>query len=282
MERLAAEQCAVLRRRGTADLSSSPSRWPSRWPVRWSATDGRGSNGPPAEPVLRQHPAGDVPRTPKALWGQLRNTSRWPRSMARRTAQRGVPAPQRRDDLISHLIARAAPCRDPRRCVTFAAAGMVTTREFITSRHGTCSPYDLRARYVTGARRNGWPSCTNCSPRAGGRQPVPMGNREHHRRRREHPGRREGRSSIAATNLDPSAVAPTRARSAGTRWPTESATRTLLRRRRTPLPGRVHRDPGDRHLPDRLSPCPACGCRRAAGAPPAEIASYELAGLRAW
>ena len=59
---------------------------------------------------------------------------------------------QRRDDLISHLLDEG--CTNPEilgECVTFAAAGMITTREFITLVAWHLFSDDaLREAYVTG------------------------------------------------------------------------------------------------------------------------------------
>ncbi|WP_250007304.1 cytochrome P450 [Actinoplanes sp. M2I2] len=62
---------------------------------------------------------------------------------------------RRRDDLISHLIDEG--CNDREilgECVTFAAAGMVTTREFITvAAWHLFTDDELRQRYRTGDER---------------------------------------------------------------------------------------------------------------------------------
>ncbi|HET6533451.1 MAG TPA: cytochrome P450 [Actinoplanes sp.] len=154
MERLAEKQCATLRRRGAADLSElSFALAVAVAGEVVGLTDGRGSMARRLNRFFDNIQPGDVPRTPKVLWGQLRNSFAmaafyW-RDVRPSVASRRR---QRRDDLISHLITEG--CTMPEilgECVTFAAAGMVTTREFITvAAWHLFTDDDLRAAYLRG------------------------------------------------------------------------------------------------------------------------------------
>jgi cytochrome P450 len=129
MERLSAEQCDVLLRRGAADLSALSFQLAVAVAGEViGLTEGRGSMARRLDrffaDVGPQQSARDRLRGSFAVgafyWRDVR-----PAVRARRR--------QRRDDLISHLIGEG--CTKPEilgECVTFAAAGMVTTREFIT------------------------------------------------------------------------------------------------------------------------------------------------------
>jgi cytochrome P450 len=157
MNRLADEQCAVLRRRGEADLS----RLSFALAVAVAGeviglTEGRGSMARRLNRFFDQIPDGSAKRSPKQLWAQLKNSFTmgafyWrdvrPAIRARRT--------ERRDDLISHLIDEG--CHEGEilgECVTFAAAGMVTTREFITVVAWHLFDDDeLRLAYVEGSEK---------------------------------------------------------------------------------------------------------------------------------
>lgn len=157
MERLTDEQCAVLLRRGTADLS----RLSFELAVAVAGevvglTDGRGSMPRRLNRFFDNVSTGGTARTPKQLWGRLRNSFAlaafyWrdvrPNVAARRR--------ERRDDLVSHLIDEG--CTMPEilgECVTFAAAGMITTREFITvTAWHLFSDDGLRAAYVQGTEK---------------------------------------------------------------------------------------------------------------------------------
>ena len=69
-----------------------------------------------------------------------------------------------REDLISHLIAKGRTDQDILiECITYGAAGMVTTQEFIcvTAWHMLKQP-DLRERFLRGEKRNASASSTNC------------------------------------------------------------------------------------------------------------------------
>ena len=152
MHRLAGQQCEVLRRRGAADLSAlsfqlavavaaevvglteSPPGMPRRLDrfFRIPDPDARGLA------AARQKAANNAVLL-SFLWRDVR-----PAVAARRKA--------RRDDLISHLLDEGCTTREILgECVTFAAAGMVTTREFITvAAWHLLTDETLRSRYETG------------------------------------------------------------------------------------------------------------------------------------
>ncbi|GAA4929488.1 cytochrome P450 [Actinoplanes utahensis] len=152
MHRLAGQQCEVLRRRGAADLSAlsfqlavavaaevvglteSPPGMPRRLDRFFRIPDphARGLS------ALRQK-AADNSVLLSFLWRDVR-----PAVAARRR--------KRRDDLISHLLDEGCTTAEILgECVTFAAAGMVTTREFITvAAWHLLTDETLRARYETG------------------------------------------------------------------------------------------------------------------------------------
>ncbi len=135
MERLAQQQCDELRRRGTADISDlsfglavavaaeviglteaggGMAKRLDRFFTRLEVPPGWTSL-----PAIRRM-LGTNMTMAMFFWRDVR-----PSIVARRK--------ERRDDLISHLIDEG--CSDSEilgECVTFAAAGMITTREFIT------------------------------------------------------------------------------------------------------------------------------------------------------
>jgi cytochrome P450 len=157
MERLADEQCAVLLRRGTADLSRlSFSLAVAVAGEVVGLTDGRGSMAKRLNRFFDNVPSTAAPRTPKQLWGRIRNsfamTSFYWRDVRPSVRSRRA---QRRDDLISHLIGEGCTMGEILgECVTFAAAGMVTTREFITvAAWHLFSDDGLRAAYVGGTEK---------------------------------------------------------------------------------------------------------------------------------
>lgn len=132
MNRLADEQCAILRRDRSADLSQlSFALAVAVAGEVIGLTEGRGSMARRLNRFFDDVPTADRPPTRRRwlrnkftvlsfLWRDVR-----PSVAARRR--------NRRDDLISHLLDEG--CTTPEilgECVTFAAAGMVTTREFIT------------------------------------------------------------------------------------------------------------------------------------------------------
>ncbi|WP_433304837.1 cytochrome P450 [Actinoplanes sp. CA-030573] len=151
MNRLAGEQCAELRRRGEADLADLSFKLAVAVAAEVvGLTDaGRGMSrrldnffAEQGNPGWR-HPIKAV----RTLLGQFNLGFFYyfdvrPSIRARRR--------ERRDDLISHLLDEG--CTGPEilgECVTFAAAGMITTREFIVvaAWHLLTDP-ELRERYV--------------------------------------------------------------------------------------------------------------------------------------
>jgi len=154
MERLADEQCATLRRRGEADLSQLS----FNLAVAVAAeVIGLTESGPGMAHRLdlffeeKAHTTGLV-----RAWKNLRSNLNmglfyWldvrPAVDARRR--------QSRDDLISHLLGEG--CHKAEilgECVTFAAAGMVTTREFITvAAWHLFTDERLRAAYTEGGEK---------------------------------------------------------------------------------------------------------------------------------
>ncbi|GGM98234.1 hypothetical protein GCM10010109_02390 [Actinoplanes campanulatus] len=152
MHRLADQQCEVLRRRGAADLSAlsfqlavavaaevvglteSPPGMPQRLD-RFFAIPDPNARGLSA---VRQKAFNNFVLM-SFLWRDVR-----PAVAARRRS--------RRDDLISHLIDEGCNTAEILgECVTFAAAGMVTTREFITvAAWHLLTDETLRERYTTG------------------------------------------------------------------------------------------------------------------------------------
>ncbi|MCA2217693.1 cytochrome P450 [Jidongwangia harbinensis] len=154
MNRLADEQCERLRQHGEMDLSQlSFALAVAVTGEIIGLTEGRGSMARRLNRFF--HNPGDTmdPRTPRGIWNKLRSSYTvgmfyWrdvrPAVAVRRRA--------RRDDLISHLIDEG--CRGSEilgECITFAAAGMVTTREFIVAAvWHLCTDDDLRAAYLNG------------------------------------------------------------------------------------------------------------------------------------
>jgi cytochrome P450 len=157
MGRLADEQCDVLRSRGEADL----------WRLAFSLavnvtceiiglTDGRGSTAIRLNRFFENIPDGRVTRTPRSVWTGLRSNFAMA-SFYWRDVRPSVAARRRRpqDDLITHLIEEG--CSNGEilgECVTFGAAGMVTTREFVTlAAWHLFTDDDLRRAYVTGEEK---------------------------------------------------------------------------------------------------------------------------------
>lgn len=70
----------------------------------------------------------------------------------------------RRDDLISHLLDEGCSATEILgECITFAAAGMVTTREFVNlAAWHLFTDNALRNSYRTKKNPTDWQSCTNC------------------------------------------------------------------------------------------------------------------------
>jgi cytochrome P450 len=156
MHRLAGQQCDRLLRRGEMDLSElSFALAVAVAGEVVGLTEGRGSMAKRLDRFFDN--AGGTPGPawrPGAVWKQLRSSftigSFYWRDVRPAIAARRR---QRRDDLISHLLDEG--CRPGEilgECVTFGAAGMITTREFITvvAWH-LFTDDDLRAAY-TGAQ----------------------------------------------------------------------------------------------------------------------------------
>ena len=158
MERLAEEQCATLVRRGEADVSDLSFQLAVAVAGEViGLTSGRGGMARRLERFFDHVPPADgTPRTAKQWWSQLNNTF----TMAMfywRDVRPAIKArkEQRADDLISHLLDEG--CNGPEilgECVTFGAAGMITTREFITvvAWH-LFSDEGLRDAYVKGSEK---------------------------------------------------------------------------------------------------------------------------------
>jgi cytochrome P450 len=157
MNRLAEQQCDVLRRRGEADL------WQLAFGMAVSVageviglTEGRGSMAKRLNRFFHDMPDGREKGTPRSLWRQVRSNFAMA-SFYWRDVRPSVAARRRRpqDDLISHLIGEG--CSNGEilgECVTFGAAGMVTTREFITlAAWHLFTDDDLRRAFVTGAEK---------------------------------------------------------------------------------------------------------------------------------
>jgi cytochrome P450 len=154
MDRLAEQQCDVLRRRGGADLSElSFSLAVAVAAEVIGLTEGGAGMAKRLNGFFENLDTDPGWTNPKAIYRQLRSNYvlgafYWrdvrPSIVARRS--------ERRDDLISHLIDEG--CNNGEilgECVTFAAAGMITTREFITlvAWH-LFTDDDLRLAYVEG------------------------------------------------------------------------------------------------------------------------------------
>ena len=156
MGRFADEQCAVLRRRGTADLSELSFQLAVAVAGEViGLTDGRGSMAKRLDRFFDDMPDPSQ-RGLRALRHRMRSSftmgSFYWRDVRPAIARRRR---ERADDLISHLIDEG--CTNPEilgECVTFAAAGMVTTREFITVVAWYLLTDDaLRARYTAGEEK---------------------------------------------------------------------------------------------------------------------------------
>jgi len=157
MERLAEQQCDVLRQRGAADLSQLS----FRLAVAVAAeVVGLTESGAGMARRLDRFFAesGGTPgwRNPRATYRQLRSSLNlalfyW-RDVRPAIAER---KPERRDDLISHLLSEGCNKAEVLgECVTVAAAGMVTTREFISvAAWHLFSDDALRLAYVEGTEK---------------------------------------------------------------------------------------------------------------------------------
>jgi cytochrome P450 len=156
MTRFADEQCAVLLRRGTVDLSELSFQLAVAVAGEViGLTDGRGSMAKRLDRFFDDMPDPGQRGLP-ALRQQVRSSFMigsfyWRDVRPAINRRRREPA----DDLISHLIGEG--CTNPEilgECVTFAAAGMVTTREFITvAAWYLLTDSSLRARYTAGEEK---------------------------------------------------------------------------------------------------------------------------------
>jgi cytochrome P450 len=156
MNRFADEQCAVLLRRGSVDLSELSFHLAVAVAGEViGLTDGRGSMARRLDRFFDDMPD-PARRGLPAIRQQLRSSfmigSFYWRDVRPAIARRRR---ERADDLISHLIDEG--CTNPEilgECVTFAAAGMVTTREFITvAAWYLLTDDELRDRYTAGAEK---------------------------------------------------------------------------------------------------------------------------------
>jgi cytochrome P450 len=157
MGRLADEQCDILRRQGEADLSQLSFQLAVAVAGEViGLTEGRGSMAKRLNRFFDNVGGETSWRKPKSIYAQLRNNfamlSFYWRDVRPSIAARRA---QRRDDLISHLIDEG--CNNGEilgECVTFGAAGMVTTREFITlvAWH-LLDDDELRLAYVEGTEK---------------------------------------------------------------------------------------------------------------------------------
>lgn len=133
MHRLADEQCEILRRRGAADLSTLSFHLAVAVAAEVvGLTESRGDMAKRLDRFFRV-PDPDARGLTAARQQAFNNFTLL--SFFWRDVRPAIAARRRnrRDDLISHLIGEG--CNKAEilgECVTFAAAGMVTTREFIT------------------------------------------------------------------------------------------------------------------------------------------------------
>ncbi|MFC7527503.1 cytochrome P450 [Actinoplanes sp. GCM10030250] len=151
MHRLADEQCEVLRRRGAADLSSLSFQLAVA--VAAEVVGLTSSRGDMAHRLDRFFRVPDPGARGLAAARQQAMNNFTVLSFFWRDVRPAIAARRRtrRDDLISHLLDEG--CTNAEilgECVTFAAAGMVTTREFITvAAWHLLTDETLRERYTT-------------------------------------------------------------------------------------------------------------------------------------
>ncbi|MFI7599355.1 cytochrome P450 [Actinoplanes sp. NPDC049681] len=132
MERLADEQCAVLRRRGEADLSQLS----FALAVAVAAeVIGLTESGSMAARLNRFFEGTAAPNRLAEVLKEVRSNANMALFYWRDVRPAiAVRRRERRDDLISHLLDEGCTKSEILgECVMFAAAGMVTTREFITA-----------------------------------------------------------------------------------------------------------------------------------------------------
>lgn len=154
MHRLVQRECRKVLRRGRADVSElSFSLAVAVAAEVIGLTEGRGNMAQRLARFFDRIPEGDERLSPRTIWSRLHNSFTlaafyW-RDVRPSVAARRA---RRADDLISHLIDEG--CSNGEilgECVTFAAAGMVTTREFITlSAWHLFTDDELRRSYLDG------------------------------------------------------------------------------------------------------------------------------------
>jgi cytochrome P450 len=154
MRRLAEEQCGRLRKTGRADLSDLSFALAVGVAAEVIGLDGsRARMARRLERFFTEHSAKPGWQSPKAIYGLFHmfgtvlsffHFNVRPSVRARRR--------QRRDDLISHLLDEGCTATEVLgECVTFGAAGMITTREFITlAAWHLFTDDDLRSAYLAG------------------------------------------------------------------------------------------------------------------------------------
>jgi cytochrome P450 len=151
MERLADEQIAELRRRGEADLSQLSFELAVAVTAEVIGLTERAPGMPKRLDRFFMDRSSRIPLVGwiKGLWSNTAVASFHYRDVRPSVKARRR---ERRDDLISHLIDEG--CTDAEilgECVTFGAAGMATTREFITvAAWHLFTDDELRAAYTTG------------------------------------------------------------------------------------------------------------------------------------
>jgi cytochrome P450 len=157
MDRLAEQQCDVLRQRGEADLSQLSFRLAVAVAAEViGLTESGAGMATRLDRFFTERGGTPGWRNPRASYRQLRSNLNmalfyW-RDVRPAVAARKA---ERRDDLISHLLDEG--CNKAEilgECVTFAAAGMITTREFITvAAWHFFSDDALRLAYVEGSEK---------------------------------------------------------------------------------------------------------------------------------
>jgi cytochrome P450 len=157
MDRLAEQQCDILRRRGEVDLSQLSFRLAVAVAAEViGLTESGAGMATRLDRFFTERGGTPGWRNPRASYRQLRSNLNmalfyW-RDVRPAVAARKA---ERRDDLISHLLDEG--CNKAEilgECVTFAAAGMITTREFITvAAWHFFSDDALRLAYVEGSEK---------------------------------------------------------------------------------------------------------------------------------
>ncbi|HEX5203260.1 MAG TPA: cytochrome P450 [Actinoplanes sp.] len=156
MHRLADEQCAVLRKKGRADLSELSFQLAVAVAGEVvGLTESRGSMALRLQRFFNLVPDGDAKGLRALEQGihQLFTMGAFYWRDVRPAV--AVRRKRRRDDLISHLIDEGCNAREILgECVTFAAAGMITTREFISvAAWHLFGDDELRARYLAAGEK---------------------------------------------------------------------------------------------------------------------------------